>query len=315
MTFFRSIYYFGVTGCLAGLLGWFTSCWIVDLSFSPLITAVAVGCLVGIFIGSFVCALERIMDSGITTCLGDFLLGALTGIIGGSLGGVVFFYLYEATKDTIPYFGRMFGWSTLGVLVSIAEAIRWRSMRRALNGLLGGAIGGLIGGFIHHFLGTIFGPTVSMAWGITILGASIASGVSFACILGSDAYLQGVEGNKSSKYGEQYKKSLYRDARNIIGSGDPGRFSSKANIQIVGDELIDSLHATISWEGRQFFISPYELPNQGEETYVNGHKIDRKQQLQHGDLICLGSSCFRFLKVRSSSGDSSNLPPREQIRR
>lgn len=295
----RSLYYYALAGALAGLLGWYLAATVVaslDLGAADISAFIFTGAI-GFFLGAFLCSIERIWDVGLLRPAAwsrDFILGAFWGLAGGLLGGFAMLHLFSTFKISRPEYGRVLGTSALGMIIGIAESLRWGSTRRLVNGALGGTLGGILGGLVFQRLAAVSEPVIPQALAFLVLGGSVGAFVSFIVTVGADAYLEGVAQNQNPKYQGAYTSAtISRDAQTALGTADTARRTPKANIQIDGDPHIDALHAIFSYRGRQWWIRPGEPPY-GEETYVNGAPVLEQTPIENGDLLVFGKTYFVF---------------------
>jgi len=84
-----------------------------------------------------------------------------------------------------------------------------------------------------------------------------------------------------------------REGRNIVGS------HSRCDIRIQ-DPKTSRKHATIS-AGDGSFIIDDNMSSNG--TYLNGTVVREKTRLRNGDVVSLGTACYRFLEILDPSAN------------
>ena len=87
---------------------------------------------------------------------------------------------------------------------------------------------------------------------------------------------------------------LVRNGRTTIGH-------DSSNLIVLGDDLISSKHAAITFDNENYRI---EDRNSKNGVFVNGEKIKEKKSLVDGSVIKIGST---ILKFEHNNGSSSGI--------
>ena len=128
---------------------------------------IVLGALVGAFIAAFLASIEALSVSQNRLALRGIRTGGFIGAIGGAVGLIV----AELAFDVMPgFFGRILGWSVLGIAVGLGVGWATGSNARRRNGALGGVVGGALGGLFYQSLTTTFPQAFGRAIAIIILG-------------------------------------------------------------------------------------------------------------------------------------------------
>lgn len=155
MTKFWQVYYHGVFGAVGALIAWQiiglvdTSTWNVHLA--NLATGSGFGLVVGAALGIVDGALVR--RSPVWTLIGaggGAAVGALSGLLGLWLGGIIFI------KIGGGLLARVLGWIVFGACLGAGMGAVRLSFKRAVYGVVGGALGGLLGGLLYELFTQLF---------------------------------------------------------------------------------------------------------------------------------------------------------------
>ena len=193
---------------------------------------------------------------------------------------------------------QVIGWVIFGLLLGVATGAPKKSGVAIRNAGLGGALGGIVGGILFVLINGLLGganPVLSLAIGMTILGASI--GFLIAIVEGA---LSAVLKITSGVY-DGREILLVHDAITI------GRDEVRDEY-IGGDSGIVTQHAEIQKGGGSHAI----VPVNGAVT-VNGEQIGGLCQLNNGDHIIMGKTNmiynWRAASVEPLSGPPSTSAP------
>jgi hypothetical protein len=108
--------------------------------------AIFFGAAIGVFVASFLGAIEGLSAGHRQQTLEGIKLGALAGLLGGGGGlltGELVFGLFGGVG------GRIIGWSLFGLAAGLGAGWVGRSVARLRNGGIGGALGGAVGGILY----------------------------------------------------------------------------------------------------------------------------------------------------------------------
>ncbi len=314
---FRILYLFTVAGMASGTVGWYLSRMAVLLGFvDPKYATMLAIASAGVFVGPTVCAAENTFFSGLANAWRDALIGLATGIGGGLIGGVLGGLIFQkwgtlgASSDVIV---RILGFVAVGVTLGAGQALHPPiSVSRLLLGAVGGFVGGLVAGLVFWIAGNIASIDVNIqqAVALILISGSITLAVHLIVSLGAHAELVG-DDNNIPKYDSRFRSPVFRDVINVFGSGDPGKASPKANLQIrANDPDIDQVHAVLEWakDTNRYILTPYyvkapEATNQGVHTYVDGVQITQPVVLRPGNTIQFGRTAFKFNLRRGAQGE------------
>jgi hypothetical protein len=188
---------------------------------------------------------------------------------------------------------QIIGWVIFGILLGVATGAPKKSGVAIRNAGLGGALGGIVGGILFVQINGLLGganPVLSLAIGMTILGASI--GFLIALVEGA---LSAVLKITSGVYNGR-EILIVHDAITI------GR--DEVRDEYIGaDSAIASQHAEIRKGGGSHAI----IPVNGVVT-VNGQQIGGSCQLSNGDQIILGKTNMIY-HWRAASVEPPGVPP------
>ncbi len=199
----RQIYFFGVSGALAGLLAWLLIGWTSaarwqNLWLSGAFVGASTGGLIAIALAWTRGCVEqwshRRLSPVALACLG---FGSAAGAAGLLLGQAVFLWIGG------DWVGRSLGWIVLSLLIGLGQAAGDASFRRCLVGGVGGVVSGLFSGLVYEGLTQLFlsqSGTVQM-WGssigLMVVGGLLAAGIPLAETLAARGVLVVVSGRRS----------------------------------------------------------------------------------------------------------------------
>jgi hypothetical protein len=272
-------YYSFLLGALGGLIGWF----LIGVFFNQA-NEIVRGAVLGGCIGLFCTSYEALI-TGVIARIAKFLsIGALLGIAAGAVGLPVVELLYGHISGGADapsfkmFFAGALGYALLGTLIGIAEGIGkgsqiWKAM-----------LGGLLGGQWY------------LAIALTLLGGSIAAGVSLVTTALKDAWFEVVSGKLA---GSTINVSKYvaeqSGARNI---GVIGNSSWEANVFLPGDSAVKSRHAELALiDGVPTITIDQTAQKLGAKLEANGRPV-KSWRLNDGDSILIGETELVFRNKR-----------------
>lgn len=240
---------------------------------------VILGALTGLFIAMFLASIEALSVSQWRQVLRGIRAGAIIGAIGGALGLLV----AEIAFDIVGGFiGRVLGWSVLGILVGLGVGWATRSMARLRNGAVGGLLGGAAGGMCYQVLTAAFPQAFGRAIALILIGALIGFFIGLVAELLKRGWLMVVRSqSRNAREGREYP--LDKPVTSI------GR-AEESDIGLFGDQAVQTRHAVIRREGKNYFVSPAG----GSEVIVNRQPIRGRQALKSGDRVEIGGTLFLF---------------------
>ena len=240
---------------------------------------VILGALVGAFIAAFLASIEALSVSQNRLALRGIRTGGMIGAIGGAVGLII----AELAFDVMPgFFGRILGWSVLGIAVGLGVGWATGSNARRRNGALGGVVGGALGGLFYQSLTTTFPQAFGRAIAIIILGALIGFFIGLASELLKRGWLMVVRSqSRNAREGREYP--LAKQVT-IIGRAE------ECDVGLFGDQSVLANHAIIRLEGKNYSIAP----TSGGSVMVNRQPIAGRQTLRNGDRIEVGGTLFLY---------------------
>ena len=284
---------YGAAGAFGGSAAWAFVLALSQTMRSGLLTEIALGSIVGMFIGGFVWSHEAITGRQFRTALERAAFGALAGILGGGLGAVQGNTVFSALGRYVANLGGFraslgialsvaLGWAVLGAAIGISGGLMVRSRSRAWYGLTGGSLGGFLGGFLFNALSAT--NVWSALAGLTLLGLSIGAFISLV----EEAFVSAkVKVIKGRHLGREFP--LLKEL-SVIGRDD------RSDVCLSGAEGVANQHAGIRRNNGHFII---ETDEEGKPVYVN-QKMTRNSRLADGDVIRVGSILLMFSAVRKA---------------
>lgn len=289
------IYFNALFGALGGLLGWMLFGEFVSRDWDWQGQALVGGGLIGAMIGYLVVSVDGILDRALVR----FCRYAAYGVILGSLGGMVGFWigdwvnyvlvgLFQSPAWRVPFsvIGRGLGWMVFGLAVGASGGIAARSMGKFWYGTVGGSLGGLIGGATFGCLMEVLQKDTSsythgQATGLVVLGACIGGLIALVEEVFKPASLKVMRGWQE---GREY--SLVK-AASVIGRDE------RADILLLRDMKVEKHHAVVHRRGGRFLFVNNQSP--AEQTLVNEEPVSQSVELHDGDRIQLGNVVLKFL--------------------
>lgn len=279
-----------IAGLIGGLAAWIsTEPWTHDdgqvsdfmtaMTETLLFTAL-IGAMVGAALGSVEGLLSGVFAKMAKGAGIGFLIGALGGAIAGVLGQLVYGFLTDR-NDTFLYqvFARTVGWALIGMGIGLAQGVRYRNVRRLINGLVGGAVGGFAGGLLFDPISMFTGSgVISRLVGIVAIGAASGAAIGLLEEIRKEAWITIVEGPMTGKEFILYKPIT------AVGS------ASHSDIPLFKDPNVAPDHLRIQQVGNAFELVSLVGP---EAVYINGAPAAH-HRLRKGDLIHVGNTAFYY---------------------
>src|SRR5580704_14244916 len=240
---------------------------------------IILGALVGAFIAAFLASIEALSVSQNRLALRGIRTGGFIGAIGGAVGLIV----AELAFDVMPgFFGRILGWSVLGIAVGLGVGWATGSNARRRNGALGGVVGGALGGLFYQALTVTFPQAFGRAIAIILIGALIGFFIGLVSELLKRGWLMVVRSqSRNAREGREYP--LVKNVT-IIGRAE------ESDIGLFGDQAVLAHHAIIRHEGKDFFVTP----TGGGQVLVNRQPVKGRYTLKSGDRVEIGGTLFLF---------------------
>jgi hypothetical protein len=300
MSFRRFIYYCAMWGAAAAFFGWGMGR-LIESEHTLLNSA-----LKGMWLGMFVAVGLGMLDALAAGSQRDaanlgirLFLALLIGAVGGLGGGFLGQLMSPLIKGS--EWGRLVGWTLLGMLIGLAPAAfdflgavirnedRHGARRKLRNGLIGGTIGGLVGGtvsvLLHEGWTRLFrGADAQDLWspsatGFVALGACIGLAVALAQIILREAWVRVEAGFRPGR------QVLLTRPETVIGRAE------SCDVGLFGDPTVEKVHARIKREGGWWIVTDAGTP---AGTLVNGQRIAGPTTLHNGDRIQVGGCVLSF---------------------
>jgi hypothetical protein len=184
---------------------------------------------------------------------------------------------------------RGIAWMIVGIASGLTVGVASRSVKRALLTTGGGAIGGFIGGAIFdYFSGSDWTPQLI---GIGITGLLIGLAMGLLEQAARTQWIEIVAGGMAGKQFILYKSDI------TIGS------SPTADITLIKDPAISTLHARISAQGGRSFI---ESKDPSKPVIVDGYAAS-KTAIADGSTITIGGTQIRFRERKGAPQVSGSV--------
>ena len=310
-----------IAGTIGGFLGFFLQESRVDYSEMARLAAAhqqpsalleaeqyrAITIFVGGLIGLFLGGVDGVVESNSRKLWQGMLVGALGGIVMGSIGfyaGNVVYNALGGGNGTLEpsLFGfvrqivaRSFGWAGMGVGLGVGASLWTRSPQRIRNGAIGGLIGGFVGGFAFDILGSAMNPVQqtfgatgvhdaggpSRALGFTAIGAATGFFIGLVEELLKEAWVKVLAGKNEGK------DFILAKPMNIFGRDE------RSDVPLYGDPSVGPQHAAIRADGKRHILLDAGTPT---GTVVNGQRVAQgaEQLLRDGDMIQIGTHPILF---------------------
>lgn len=309
MVFARLLYFFALSGALAGLAAWVEDALlgaVIETSRAAWAADTLVVFLLALMLAPLLFVeLDRV--SGRPLRWKTIGAGIGVAVLSTLAGSFVLWFLRGRLAVESPVLYSLAGWSLSASILGLGIGLRWvRSNRlRILHTYTGGLGGGLLAGLLFVGLGPRL-PEFCHAAGLMLTGAGIGFGSALAPLLIRDGALQFIssaDARAQSKYGRARKSwELKHEETYVVGSlatlQSETRFQPGADI-FIPDAAMAPRHAVIfSKEGR-FFVArhPDAGGPSGIAKYVlrtRGKTIVASQELTEADDLLIGRTALRF---------------------
>ncbi|MGE0823776.1 MAG: FHA domain-containing protein [Candidatus Binatia bacterium] len=268
---------FAGAGLLGGVAGWAVADPLAALG-NVYQRALALGGVVGIFVGIFLGAIEGLSVGHKNQTQQGALLGGMAGLIGGSVGllmGELAFGLLGGLG------GRLVGWGLFGIAVGLGVGWVGKSFARLRNGGLGGLLGGVIGGGIYQAVTALLPQTAGRALALALLGALIGLGIGLVGELLKRGWFMVIRSqSRNAREGREYP--LVK-AKTTIGRAEEN------DVGLFGDQSVANLHAVVERQKGKFMLA------RGDGLVrVNQQPVTQPVQLQNGDRVEIGGTLLLF---------------------
>lgn len=307
--FLNPIFYTGVCGLIAALIGWgVLEPFVKDIPKKTDIALSSMVVLITMLSGATISSIDSLVSRNFLKALKTGCIGLGLGLITGIFcSRIISNYIYnllliiigkillalfpelENTNSeivtTIYYMtSRAPAWAVLGAGIGILPGIANWSKKLFFNGLIGGMIGGFIGGIL-------FDPIVLLTKNI-FTGAGLSRGIGFAILGLMIGILVGLVENMAKDVWVTMKSGPLRGKQFVIYHNPTLIGSSpRSDIYIFKDPNVMPTHAKIQRIG-----SKYEIidNSNGIGVYINSEKINGSKILENNDEIILGQSVLEF---------------------
>lgn len=278
-----------VAGLIGGVLAWFINePWTTDtVETDPTriyIHSVIFFAIVGALIGTALGALEGLLTGAYGKMAQDAGIALMVGAAGGAAAGFLGQYAYAAIGGTSPtvmvqIMSRTVGWSIAGMMIGVAQGVRYMDFQRFINGFIGGAVGGFVGGILFDVIGTIIGGgEVSRLVGLAVIGAATGAAIGLLEEVRKEAWVTIVDGPLTGKEFIIYQRET------TIGS------AGYCDIPLMKDPHVAPEHVRLVMQGTSVQLENLVGP---EAVLVNEQPVSR-HVLSDGDLIHIGSTVFHY---------------------
>jgi hypothetical protein len=305
--FDRSLYYYFLVGCFAGLTGWFLSNLVqpalLNTGFKWM-TSVGPAASMTLVAGLSVAAFER-HSFGAGQSIRELAVVALAGLFLGLPVGIIHYgALVYVLHGAGHWSAQLVLGSLLGGGIGIVSSldIFQPNVKRIGYGLIGGLIGGILGGIAALILGAAMQLTgfseVADAIGLSLCMVFVCLGSAMAPAFAAQAtitYMDSTHDRTQAKYGSANKKWSMVDKKLMIGSHWK---LGKSHIYLVDTDTVREFHAVIEMENRRFKLARHE-DNAGGELWVDDHRVTGPVPLADGEVIRVGQETrLKFLVGR-----------------
>ncbi|HUY34818.1 MAG TPA: FHA domain-containing protein [Pirellulales bacterium] len=298
MSLIRLVYYSGVIGGWAALVGWVLAEWLYYRhgEAEGVGELAVVGGLVGAAIGLGLNVVAGLANGQWK----QLVFRAVPGLAAGAMAGAV----GTAVGETLFRFGlpRACGWMILGLGVGAVEGLYDLAPRKLRNGLIGGALGGLLGGFLFDPIGTLVGGSggsgmSSRAAGFVILGLAVGALIGLAQVVLREAWLTVLDGYRAGR------QLILSQPVTCLGRGDhlPLPFLGPMNAEL------ESEHTRIARQANGSYVVEDNHSRLG--TRLNNQAISAPTVLKDGDVIKIGTNFVRFNERQRRTGGAPAVQP------
>jgi hypothetical protein len=295
MSLIRLVYYSGVIGGWAALVGWMLAEWLYYRNgvAEGVGELAVVGGLVGAAIGLGLSVVAGMANGQWK----QLVFRAVPGLAAGALAGAV----GTAVGEVLLRFGlhRAFGWAILGLGVGAVEGLYDLAPRKLRNGLIGGALGGQLGGFLFDPIQKMVGGSgmSSRAAGFVILGLAVGALIGLAQVVLREAWLTVLDGYRAGR------QLILSQPVTCLGRGDhlPLPFLGPMNAEL------ESEHTRISRQADGSYVVEDNHSRLG--TRLNNTALSAPTVLKDGDVIKLATNFVRFNERKHRTGDGPGIQP------
>ncbi len=268
---------FAGAGLLGGLAGWAAAEPLAAI-LNVHVRAICFGAAIGVFVASFLGAIEGLSAGHRQQTWEGMKLGALAGLLGGGGGlltGELVFGLFGGVG------GRIVGWGLFGLAAGLGAGWVGRSFARLRNGGIGGCLGGAVGGILYEILTALLPQSVGRGVALALLGAVIGFGIGLVSELLKRRWLMVVRSkSRNAREGKEYPLTK---ARTTIGRAE------ESDVGLFGDQSIANLHAFIERQKSQCVLTHAE-----GAVRVNQAPVTQPVTLKNGDRIEVGGTLLLF---------------------
>ncbi|HVC94537.1 MAG TPA: FHA domain-containing protein [Pirellulales bacterium] len=292
MSLIRLVYYSGIIGGWAALVGWMIAEFLFG-SPSSVVESAVVGGLVGAAIGLGLNVVAGMANGQWK----QLVFRAVPGLAAGALAGAA----GTAVGEVLLRFGlpRACGWMILGLGVGAVEGLYDLAPRKLRNGLIGGALGGLLGGFLFDPIQKMVGGSgmSSRAAGFVILGLAVGALIGLAQVVLREAWLTVLDGYRAGR------QLILSQPVTCLGRGDhlPLPFLGPMNAEL------ESEHTRISRQADGSYVVEDNHSRLG--TRLNSQTLSAPTALKDGDVIKLATNFVRFNERQRRTGDAPAIQP------
>jgi hypothetical protein len=291
MSLVMRIVVFGLTGLAAGVAAWPLS-EVVLFFQAKFISLLVFNCVLGVSVGLVMGGVFGMSEGALTSTGRKAVTGGLAGLMVGTVGGIVGFFIGQAallyigtwlfnSTRAFQLYGypltRSLGWALFGMCIGTAEGVRSRSLAKLRNGLIGGFLGGLIGGLVVEFI-RILAPANKYArlGGFALLGMGIGIFYGFVENRLAGGLLRVLNGTQRGTELPLTKKYT------TIGS------SPTTDVTLHGNRGVTAVQTGISKKKGTYTITA---------ARVNDENVE-EQPLRDGDIIRVGDTQFQFIQKK-----------------
>ena len=264
-------------GLLGGLAGWAAAEPLAAI-FNVYVRAICVGAAIGVFVASFLGAIEGLSLGHKQQTWTGMKLGALAGLLGGGGGlltGELVFGLFGGLG------GRIVGWGLFGLAAGLGAGWVGRSFARLRNGGIGGCLGGAVGGVLYEGLTALLPQSVGRGVALALLGAVIGFCIGLVGELLKRRWLMVIRSqSRNAREGKEYPLTK---PRTTIGRAE------ESDVGLFGDQSIANLHAFIERQKNHCILTHAE-----GTVRVNQTPVTQPVPLKNGDRIEVGGTLLLF---------------------
>jgi hypothetical protein len=302
MSLIRLVYYSGVIGGWAALVGWMLAETLffrqgqIAEEWSDL---AVVGGLVGAAIGLGLNVVAGMANGQWKQLVFRAVPGLAAGAVAGAFGAVVgegMFRVAQVVVGDSPFGSgliRACGWMVLGLGVGAVEGLYDMSPRKLRNGLIGGAIGGLLGGSLFVPIKNLVASDTGMssrAAGFVILGLAVGALIGLAQVVLREAWLTVLDGYRAGR------QLILSQPVTCLGRGDHLAlpFMGPMNAEL------ESEHVRIVRQAGGAYVVEDNHSRLG--TRLNNQALGAPAELKDGDVIKFGTNFVRFNERQHRKG-------------